>query len=52
MRDVVAELQTKISDLGIEYPISITIYNVETGDEVLHWDFDTGGSDATSANTD
>lgn len=49
MSDVIAELQTQISDLEIEYPISVTVYNIETGEELLHWN---GGSEVISENTD
>ena len=49
MSDVIAELQTQISDLGIEYPISVTVYNIETGEELFHWNV---GGEVISENTD
>lgn len=50
MSDVIAELQTKMSELGVEYPISLTAYNIETGEEVFHWDY--VGGEVISENTD
>lgn len=41
-----------VTDLEVKKLKSVTFFDKETGDEILHWDFDTGGSDATSANTD
>lgn len=42
----------KIAEFEVKELKSVTFFDTETGDEVLHWDFDTGGSDDTSANTD
>lgn len=41
-----------VTDLEVKELKSVTIFDVESGEEVLHWDFDTGGSDDTSVNTD
>lgn len=41
-----------VTDLEIEKVISVTFFDRETGEEVLRFNYDTGGSDATSANTD
>lgn len=39
-------------EIKIEEILSVTLFNKETGEEIMRWDFDAGGSDATSANTD
>ena len=42
----------ELSELKIKNVECVSFFDKETGEKILHWDINTGGSDATSANTD
>ena len=46
------ELSTEVGKFAIDRIICAEFHDTETGEIVLYWDVDTGGSDVTSANTD
>lgn len=48
----IPELSTEVGKFAIDRIICAEFYDTETGEMVLRFDFDSGGSDATSANTD
>lgn len=48
----IQDLSTAVEKFTIDRIIFGEFYDTETGEMILRFNFDTGGSDATSANTD